>query len=57
MQKTDTFEYYVMEHLRMSGVYWAVAAMSLLDAVDDMKKDEIVDWGATVSTFKRWLQW
>jgi geranylgeranyl transferase type-2 subunit beta len=31
--KKNTFEYMATEHLRMSGVYWGVAAMALL--VDD----------------------
>lgn len=41
-QKTDTFEYYATEHLRMSGVYWAVMAMDLLGCLDKMEKDNIV---------------
>ena len=39
-----SFEYCVTEHLRMSGVYWGVMAMEILDAGAEMGKDEICDW-------------
>jgi prenyltransferase beta subunit len=40
----DSFEYHVMEHLRMSGVYWGCTAMYLLGELDGMKGDEIIEW-------------
>lgn len=43
----DTIEYCVTEHLRMSGVYWGVMAMELLDAGAEMGKDAIIDWVLT----------
>ena len=33
--KTDSYEYQVTEHLRLSGVYWGFTAMSLLRAQDE----------------------
>ena len=42
--KTDSYEYQVTEHLRLSGVYWGFTAMSLLRAQDEMDPDSIVKW-------------
>ena len=41
---TDTFEYCVTEHLRMSGVYWGVMAMEVMAAGEDMPRAELVEW-------------
>jgi prenyltransferase beta subunit len=43
---TSSFEFAVTQHLRMSGVYWGITAMTLLgrDLAVDMKGEEIVDW-------------
>ena len=41
---TETFEYYVTEHLRMSGVYWGLCAMELMEAGDEMDRAAIVEW-------------
>lgn len=46
-KKTDTFEYFVGEHLRMSGVYWGLMAMDLIECLDDMQRDAIVAWVMT----------
>lgn len=43
-KQTDTFEYYVGEHLRMSGVYWGLMAMDLMQSLDSMPLGAIVDW-------------
>lgn len=43
-EKTDTFEFHVTEHLRMSGVYWGATAMDLLGRLGDMDGDKIVAW-------------
>ena len=40
---TETFEYYVTEHLRMSGVYWGLCAMELMEAGDEMDRAAIVE--------------
>lgn len=39
-----TFEYWATEHLRVSGVYWAMAAMSVLNARQELPCEKIVDW-------------
>ena len=43
---TESFEFIVTQHLRMSGVYWGLTAMSILgrDLKTEMKTDEIVEW-------------
>ena len=43
-KKTESFEYYITEHLRMSGVYWGLAAMETLDASNKMKIDELIEF-------------
>mmetsp|Transcript_12430 Transcript_12430/g.12515 ORF Transcript_12430/g.12515 Transcript_12430/m.12515 type:complete len:352 (+) Transcript_12430:216-1271(+) len=42
----ESFEFIVTEHLRMSGVYWALTAMSLLgkNIFQELDADEIVQW-------------
>jgi len=42
--KTDTFEYYATEHLKMSGVYWGVMAMELLGARSRMDQARILEF-------------
>ncbi len=32
-QKKEDFEYWVTEHLRISGFYWGLAAMDLMNAL------------------------
>lgn len=44
LQKKDTFEYAATEHLRISGGYWGLMALCLLDAQGDLKRDEIIDF-------------
>ncbi|GAB5364016.1 hypothetical protein AAMO2058_000933400 [Amorphochlora amoebiformis] len=41
-KKKDTFEYHVMEHLRMSGIYWGATCMDLLGELDKMDKKHIL---------------
>eukprot|EP00466_Bigelowiella_natans_P008455 jgi/Bigna1/54462/estExt_Genewise1Plus.C_350005 len=41
-KKTDTFEYHVTEHLRMSGIYWGATCMALLGELGKMDKDSII---------------
>ena len=43
-EKTDSYEYQVTEHLRMSGIYWGFTAMSLLRSEDQMNPQSIVQW-------------
>ena len=43
---TTSFEFVVTAHLRMSGVYWGLTAMSTLgkDLMVDMRGAEVVEW-------------
>ena len=43
---TKSFEFVVSQHLRMSGVYWGLTALSVLgvDIAEEMHTDTIVDW-------------
>ena len=43
-QKTDTFEYYASEHLKMSAVYWGCMAMELMGSLKLMDRDAIIRW-------------
>lgn len=63
-QKTDTFEYYMVEHLKMSAVYWACSAMDLMNCLHEMPKAEIVDWvlkcyhpKSTCLSRSNWVEW
>lgn len=40
----DTFSYWVTEHLRMSGVYWGLSAMALLNSLDEMDRQVGIDF-------------
>ena len=42
----DAFEFIVSQHLRMSGVYWGLCAMSVMgvDLKEQMNSDTIVEW-------------
>lgn len=46
-EKTDTFEFHVTEHLRLSGVYWGATAMDLLGCLDRMDGAAVVEWTMT----------
>lgn len=41
---TDSFEFYVTEHLRMSGAYWGLMAMDLMGSLDKMNESKIIEW-------------
>jgi geranylgeranyl transferase type-2 subunit beta len=40
----DTMSYWVTEHLRMSGVYWGLSGMALLNALDEMPRQVAIDF-------------
>jgi geranylgeranyl transferase type-2 subunit beta len=43
---TESFEYLVSQHLRMSGVYWGLTAIVLLgvDINQESFSDGMIDW-------------
>lgn len=42
--KKEDFESCMVEHMRVSGMYWGVGAMALLGREQEMQPAEIVDW-------------
>lgn len=42
--KKEDFESCMIEHMRVSGMYWGVGAMALLGREQEMGPTEIVDW-------------
>jgi len=43
-EKKDSFEYWVMEHLKVSGVYWGIAAMDVMNSLSEMNGEKIVEF-------------
>lgn len=43
-RQRDSYEHVVTEHLRMSGIYWGLAAMETLGCGDDLDKREIMQF-------------
>ena len=43
-KKKDTFEYWVTEHLRMSGIYWGLSALCITQTSDVMDKPGLIQF-------------
>jgi geranylgeranyl transferase type-2 subunit beta len=43
-KQKHSFEYYVTEHLRMSGAYWGMMALDLIDSLDTLDRQEVIEW-------------
>jgi Prenyltransferase and squalene oxidase repeat len=41
------FAYWVTEHLRISGFYWGLSALALLDRLDDTDRESILEFAAS----------
>eukprot|EP00976_Prorocentrum_cordatum_P035207 715659-Prorocentrum_minimum.AAC.1 len=41
-QEKETFEFVATEHLRMSGVYWGITALALMDRLHELDQEEIL---------------
>ena len=41
---TDRFEFYALEHLRMSGVYWGLSALDLMGRIDLLDRSTVLDF-------------
>lgn len=39
-----SLEYVLTDYMRMSGVYWGVTSMALLGKLEEMEKEELVNW-------------
>lgn len=44
MQKKEDFEHFVTEHLRISGYYWGLTALDLMNHLPMAEKDILVGW-------------
>lgn len=42
--KKDDLEYWLTEHLRMSGLYWGLTALYMLGAPDALPREEVIDF-------------
>uniref|UniRef100_A0A3Q2P405 Geranylgeranyl transferase type-2 subunit beta n=1 Tax=Fundulus heteroclitus TaxID=8078 RepID=A0A3Q2P405_FUNHE len=42
--KKDDYEYTLSEYLRMSGIYWGLTVMDLMDQLQRMNRQEIIDF-------------
>jgi geranylgeranyl transferase type-2 subunit beta len=43
-EDSESYAFAISEHLRMSGVYWGISALVLVDALGDMDRAMIVDF-------------
>ncbi|KAJ1998776.1 Rab geranylgeranyltransferase, partial [Coemansia thaxteri] len=43
-KRHDEIEYWMTEHLRISGVYWGAVSLHLLRKSDALRKDDIIDY-------------
>ena len=41
-EKTESLEYYLTEHLRMSGVYWGLGTLGILGATQTLDRDALI---------------
>lgn len=44
VQEQDGFLFYATEHFRLSGVYWGLSALRLLNKDHMLDKDAIIEW-------------
>ena len=43
-QKSDEFEYWLGEHLRLSGLYWGLVTLDLMGRRDALNRDQVVEF-------------
>jgi geranylgeranyl transferase type-2 subunit beta len=45
-KRKDNFEFWVTEHLRMSGMYWGLCGLDMMDSIHQMdeEKPELIAW-------------
>jgi prenyltransferase beta subunit len=41
-QQRETLEYWVTEHLRVSGLYWGLTALTLLGREDALPREDVI---------------
>ncbi|KXS12875.1 terpenoid cyclases/Protein prenyltransferase [Gonapodya prolifera JEL478] len=42
--KKDTLEYWVTEHLRLSGVYWGLTALAIMGRKDELDREQVIEF-------------
>jgi geranylgeranyl transferase type-2 subunit beta len=42
-KKTSEFEYHLMAHLRLSGIYWGTTAMALMNKLDKLDRQQVIE--------------
>lgn len=40
----QTYEYWLLEHLRLNGLYWGIMALATMNALDALPKDEVIQF-------------
>lgn len=40
----QTYEYWLLEHLRLNGLYWGVMALATMDRLDALPRDEVIEF-------------
>jgi geranylgeranyl transferase type-2 subunit beta len=42
LSQQDGIEYWMSEHLRLSGMYWGITALDVMDRLDALDKAEVI---------------
>lgn len=40
----QSYEYWLLEHLRLNGLYWGVMALAIMNSLDALPKEEVIDF-------------
>lgn len=40
----ETYEYWLLEHLRLNGLYWGIMALATMDSLETLSKQEVVQF-------------
>ncbi|PSK41541.1 hypothetical protein C7M61_001224 [Candidozyma pseudohaemuli] len=40
----QTYEYWLLEHLRLNGLYWGIMALATVNALDALPRDEVIQF-------------
>ena len=51
MQDNSSLEYHLTEHFRLSGIYWGMTALYLVDKMDMVDGNAIVQWVGFAYTY------
>jgi geranylgeranyl transferase type-2 subunit beta len=44
LQNKTSFQYFATEHFRLSGVYWGLTALYLMDKLELIDREDVVAW-------------